>query len=76
MLKEIIRFEKSGIPVRISRVKMQEGFTYRGIHSHIAIEIVSVKEGVLGCEVNGDIMQLQAGQMILINSNISHRLYH
>ena len=74
MEKEIISFEKNGIPVRISQME-RVGFHSRGIHSHIAIEIVTVKEGVLECLANGEMLELHPGQILLINSNISHRLF-
>ncbi len=74
MEKEFIRFEKFNLPIKIHNLHMKEGGNYRGIHSHIAIEIVEVKEGVLDCYVNDEKITLFPGQIIFINSNTGHSL--
>ena len=74
MEKEIISFEKSGIPVRISHIRMGMGKHARGMHSHGAIEIVAVRSGLLTCLVNGEQIHVKTGETVLINSNIGHRL--
>ena len=74
MEKENIRFKKQGIPINIDSFCMQEGRTYRGLHSHPAVEIIMVKNGKLNCYVNGELIEVLKNQTILINSNIGHRL--
>lgn len=75
MEKEIIRFESCGMPIILHHLRMQEGKTYRGMHSHAAIEIVKVESGVLNCCINGDIICVYPNQVIFINSNTGHRLF-
>ena len=74
MEKEIIRFNKPGFPIKIHRMRMQADKLYRGIHSHMAVEIVAVKSGALTCRISGNEIVLQSGQILLINSNIGHKL--
>lgn len=75
MEKEIICFENFNLPIKISRLNMKESDEYRGMHSHMAVEIVEVKSGILNCCVNDDVIELHTKQIIFINSNTSHKLY-
>jgi AraC-like DNA-binding protein len=74
MEKERIRFEQCKHPIILLHLRMSENQIYRGMHSHKAIEIVSVKSGVLHCYVNDERVVLAPGQVIFINSHQSHRL--
>lgn len=74
MEKEVISFEKFNLPIKIHHLHMQEGNNYRGMHSHMAVEIVKVKSGILYCYVNEEIIKVYPKQIIFINSNIGHRL--
>ena len=74
MEKELILFEKFNLPIKINNLRMVEHGNYRGIHSHIANEIVLVNDGILDCYVNGENISLSKGKIIFINSNIGHRL--
>ena len=74
MEKEFIQFNKDGLPIRINRLSMRREGAYRGIHSHPAVEIITVKRGILSCYVNGDRFSVGANQTVLINSNIGHTL--
>lgn len=74
MEKEIIYFEKLNLPINFCNLHMKEGEKYRGMHSHMAIEIVEVKSGKLYCYVDDDIIEVKSKQIIFINSNIGHRL--
>jgi len=75
MEKETVRFDKFNLPIRIHSLHMVEGRNYRGMHSHMAIEIVTVKKGILHCRVNEDVIKVYPTQFILINSNTGHRLF-
>lgn len=75
MEKEIIRFEEFALPIKLYNLNMREGTTYRGMHSHIAVEIVKVKSGELSCCINNEIIHLNSDEIIFINSNTGHRLY-
>jgi len=75
MEKEIIRFEKFNLPIKLYNLCMHEGTDYRGMHSHVAIEIVEVKSGVLRCHINNDVIKVYPKQIIFINSNTGHRLF-
>lgn len=74
MEKEFIRFKNVRLPINIHNMIMRECDLYRGLHSHMAIEIIVVKSGDLNCYINGDTISVQANQTILINSNIVHKL--
>ncbi len=74
MEKENIYFEKFNLPIKIHHLHMEEGGNYRGMHSHLAVEIVQVKSGILYCYVNDDIITVNPKQIIFINSNTGHRL--
>ena len=74
MEKEIISFEKSGLPVQIHHIRGDTGKPYRGMHSHPAIEIVAVRSGLLNCQICGEELCVKAGETVLINSNTGHRL--
>lgn len=75
MEKEIMRFDRFNLPIRMQQLNMTEGKNYRGIHSHTAVEIVSVRRGALHCCVNDDTILIHPNQVIFINSNTAHRLY-
>lgn len=70
-----MRFDRFNLPIRIHHLNMVEGRSYRGMHSHMAIEIVAVKSGILHCCVNDDTIQIHPNQIVFINSNTGHRLY-
>lgn len=74
MEKEYIRFKNVRLPINIHNMVMHEYNLYRGLHSHMAIEIIVVKSGNLNCYIHGDTISVQAKQTILINSNIVHKL--
>lgn len=75
MEKEIISFEQTGLFIRSNEVSMRKGETYRGLHSHSAIEIVEVKRGLLSCCVGDEVITAKANDIVLINSSVVHRLY-
>ncbi len=75
MEKEIISFEKFNLPIKIQHLYMTERDKYRGMHSHVAVEIVRVKSGILNCCVNDDIIMVHPKEIIFINSNMGHKLY-
>lgn len=75
MEKEFIHFDNFNLPIKMQHIDMSEGKVYRGIHSHIAIEIVVVKSGTLNCCVDEKTIMLHPEQIIFINSNMRHRLY-
>lgn len=75
MEKEIMTFDRFDLPIRIHHLNMVEGCNYRGMHSHMAIEIVTVKSGILHCSVNDDTIKIYPNQIVFINSNTGHRLY-
>lgn len=75
MEKEVILFEKFDLPVAVHHLYMDGGKVYRGMHAHKAIEIVEVNNGILNCQIGDGILELRPGQVILINSNIGHRLF-
>lgn len=74
METEIIEFERRGIPLKISTLKMTKEGIFRGLHSHGAQEIVEVKSGCLLCCVNGEQIRLKPNEILIINSNVSHKL--
>lgn len=74
MEKEIIRFEEYCLPMVLHQLHMQDGMSYRGMHSHAVIEIVEVKSGVLRCCISGDTICVYPNQILFINSNIGHKL--
>lgn len=74
MEKEIIGFSDLGHPIYISHISMQPEKTYRGMHSHPAIEIVQVKSGTLTCQTSGAELLIYPNQILFINSNEGHRL--
>ena len=74
MENQIICFDEIPLPIKLHNLTMCHGGVYRGIHAHAAVEIVKVKSGQLECYINYDRMQLHAGEIILINSNVGHRL--
>ena len=75
MEKEIICFENFNLPIKIHHLHMKASDNYRGMHSHMAVEIVQVKSGILNCCVNDDIITVYPKQIIFINSNTGHKLY-
>ncbi len=74
MEKEIIVFEKFSPPIKLRRLNMCQGGSYRGMHSHVAIEVVVVKSGVLDCCIGDTTVKIYPEGIILINSNVGHRL--
>lgn len=74
MEKEIIRFDKNDLPIKLYRLNMRQDGNYLGMHSHVAVEVVEVKSGELQCHINNEVVQLCSGEIIFINSNTGHRL--
>ena len=74
MEKERIRFDGADNLIRHYRLTMHQGETFRGIHSHTAIEVVAVKSGRLSCYVNDACVELHPEEILLINSNTAHKL--
>lgn len=74
MDKEIIQFNLPELFLNIKSIKSGTNGQYRGLHSHSAIELVYVNEGKIECLVNDKIVTLSAGDTILINSYIIHKL--
>lgn len=74
MEKETIGFGELGLPIFIYHIFMQPEKTYRGMHSHPAIEIVQVKSGTLTCQTSDTELLIYPNQILLINSNQGHRL--
>jgi len=74
MEKEIIKYNKEGLPIRIQQLTMRRDISYRGMHSHGAIEIITVKSGIVTCYIGEDRVSAGANQVILINSNVCHTL--
>ena len=75
MEKEIICFKNFNLPIRIHSLHMIESDNFREIHSHMAVEIVEVKSGILNCRVNEDVIEVHPKEIIFINSNTAHKLY-
>lgn len=75
MEKEIIYFEETMLPIKLYHLNMCQGATYRGVHSHTAVEVVRVESGELSCYVNNELIQLQSKEIIFINSNTGHKLW-
>ncbi len=75
MEKEVISFENFNLPIKIHNLYMNGLGNYRGMHSHMAVEIIEVKSGILYCYVNDDIIKVTKEQIIFINSNMGHRLF-
>ena len=75
MEKEIIFFERFNLPIKICHLNMTDNDNYRGMHSHMAVEIVEVKNGILNCCINDDVIAVYPKQIVFINSNTGHRLY-
>ena len=75
MEKEIIHFKNFNLPIEIHHIYMTKNNNYRGMHSHMAVEIVEVKSGVLNCCVNEDVIMVKPKQIVFINSNTGHKLY-
>ena len=74
MEKENIQFNKQGLPIKVHSVHMRENGAYRGLHSHPAVEIITVKSGLLHCCVSGENIDVAENQTLFINGNIGHRL--
>jgi AraC-like DNA-binding protein len=74
MEKELLSFEKFNLPIKIHNLHMESGKHYRGTHSHIAVEVISVKSGRLNCYVNNEVIKVGPKQIIFINSNTAHKL--
>lgn len=74
MEKEIIRFEAANLPIKICNTVMSQHGIYRDMHFHHAIEVVEVKQGVLNCHINHEIITLRENDIIFINSNTGHKL--
>lgn len=74
MEKENINFERFNLPIKINSLNMREGKTYRGMHMHMAVEIIEVKSGILNCCVNDEMVKVYPNQIVFINRNTGHQL--
>ena len=74
MEKENISFKREGLFIRSMNICMNPSGDYRGMHSHLAIEIVKVSKGMLICYVGNETVSVNEDEIILINSNIAHKL--
>ncbi len=74
MEKEIIPFEEKEIPLHINRLVMQSGGSYRGMHAHVAAEVILVHRGELCCTMANGTVTAGANQILMVNSNVGHKL--
>ncbi len=74
MDEERIRYSLPDIPMRISTIDMQQGKILRGTHLHNAVEIIRVERGELQCITDEETLTLPAGELLLVNSRVIHRL--
>lgn len=74
MEKETIAFQAPETACRIASLQMSSDATYRGMHTHDAVEIVWVKNGTLPCRVANRTYTLCAGDVLIINRNVVHAL--
>ncbi len=76
MNKENVVFDIPGVQVNWRSLPFSPALTYRDMHFHEEVELVRVDKGRICCVVEEDAMQLVAGQVLLINSCVPHKLYH
>ncbi len=74
MEKEIIPFEEKEIPLHIHCLVMQSGGSYRGMHAHVAVEVILVHRGELRCTMADGTVTVGADQILMVNSNVGHKL--
>lgn len=74
MQKENIIFNTPSLPLNIRRLKMDKDSYYRDLHFHSAIELVYVNKGEVICHIGDEKNSLSAGDIILINKGIVHKL--
>ena len=74
MEKEIIQYNIPNLSFNIMIRSMAPSHPYRGLHLHDAIEIIWVSSGKLLCHIAQQQVLLEKGSILLINSNVIHRL--
>ena len=74
MEKEIIQYNIPKLSFNIMIRSMAPSHSYRGLHLHDAIEIIWVSSGKLLCHIAQQQVLLEKGTILLINSNVIHRL--
>lgn len=75
MDREIIDFNLPELLLNIKSISSDNKGSYRGLHSHSALELVHVKKGEIACFINNETVTLREGDTILINSYIIHKLF-
>ncbi len=73
-LNEKIDFLSPSLYMHFFTLRASKSRLYRDMHFHNAIEIVRVEQGVLLCHLEDEVVTLQSGDILLLNSAVMHRL--
>ncbi len=74
MEREQIRYTLPNLAFYIASSTMRPDRSYRSIHYHSAVELIFVTEGTLDCHIQEETLTATPGTILLIGSNIIHRL--
>ena len=74
MEKEWIPFTIPNLAFHIHTLEMDSQTEYKGMHQHGAVELIQVERGTLHCHLGADMLSLQPGMILLINSHTVHWL--
>ncbi len=74
MIREIVLSDLPNLSLSIQKIHSDDHPDLRGRHFHKEIELVCAEKGTLFCDVNDTRINLQEGQILLINSHTIHQL--
>ena len=74
MQRENIIFTTPSLPINIKNMPPKKAAFCRDVHFHNAVELVYVNGGEMLCYINDEVIELSAGNTILINNGVIHKL--
>lgn len=74
MDREIIEFNIEELNLTVQTISSDKPCSWRKSHIHDAVEFVYVNSGKIAASIESERIVLSCGEILLINSNVTHRL--
>ncbi len=76
MKVELVKNNVPGLPIRIVKTQPREKLSFANTHIHDDIEILAGNTGTIEVRVDGEVIELSHGDVIVINRRIPHYTAH
>ena len=76
MKREIISFRFPALSLNIRKITASKTAHFRDTHFHNAVELVKINSGKITCRIKEQTISLSSGNVLLINSAVTHNLVY